>query len=364
MNAAFFSFTGAPTVCNLTDNLIVGIRLNGAAVEAQAADLSGANPSAGTAVNIVATGGQAVHGVYRITDTTALAIYTDDSGTAGTPFSLRAVVLTVSGTTVTGGTSAGINDVVGTSQLPTCQLSNTSYLVNYDSISPSRPRAVHIGVSGTTVTFGTPLEVEAIPSNTTTFSDSNASRFQPNLFTLTSTTALMTYRENAISRHVVITNSGGTLTAGSIMYLAWTDNNSGNFPQRVDRFFTISNTGSDAERINAFSISGTTITHADYEVGLGPCQSAANTRFGLSGDYFGIRGAATTNIPGNYWNMFKFSQANGLQYLGRSIIAVDGGAGQQVELASNKVAILGVKNYANTASSSSAMSLTILEFPL
>jgi hypothetical protein len=364
MNAAFFSFTGAPTVCNLTDNLIVGIRLNGAAVEAQAADLSGANPSAGTAVNIVATGGQAVHGVYRITDTTALAIYTDDSGTAGTPFSLRAVVLTVSGTTVTGGTSAGINDVVGTSQLPTCQLSNTSYLVNYDSISPSRPRAVHIGVSGTTVTFGTPLEVEAIPSNTTTFSDSNASRFQPNLFTLTSTTALMTYRENAISRHVVITNSGGTLTAGSILYRAWSSSASGNFPQRFDRFFTISNTGSDAERINAFSISGTTITHADYEVGLGPCQSAANTRFGLSGDYFGIRGAATTNIPGNYWNMFKFSQANGLQYLGRSIIAVDGGAGQQVELASNKVAILGVKNYANTASSSSAMSLTILEFPL
>jgi hypothetical protein len=168
----------------------------------------------------------------------------------------------------------------------------------------------------------------------------------------------MTYYSSPESRHVVITNSGGTLTAGSIMYLAWTDNNSGNFPQRVDRFFTISNRNSSLERINAFSISGTSITHTDYELGFGSCRSNNNERFGLSGDYFGVRAAGHTSIPGNYWNMFKFSQANGLQYLGRSIVAVDASTGQQVELASNKVAILGGKNY------SYSPNLTILEFPL
>jgi hypothetical protein len=361
-----FQFTGAPTVCNLTDTLAIGVFLLGGPIQAQAIDVSGTNPSVGSAVNIVVTGGQAVHGVYRITDTTALAIYTDDSGTAGAPRSLRAVVLTVTGTSVSAGSSAGVNDIIGSSQLPTCQLSSTSYITSYyqSGGSDDRTRVIHIGVSGTTVTFGTSLILENGGSTSSTFSSNNASRFQPNLFPLTSTTALVTWEISSQSRHVVITNSGGTLTAGSIFYSAWSVSNSGNFPQRSDRFLTISNAGSDAERINAFSISGTTITHTDYELGFGPCYSNATSRFGLSGDYFGIRGAAATNILGNFWYMFKFSQANGLQYLGRSVIAVDGSTEQQVEIAPNKVAILGRKNFASADGTNNLRNLTILEFPL
>jgi hypothetical protein len=368
MGSGFFgSFIGAPTVCNLTDSLIVGIRWTGSFIEAQAANLSGANPSVGTALNI-ASGGRAVHGVYRITDTTALAIYTDDSGTAGSPFSLRAVVLTVSGTSVSVGSSAGRNDLIvdASSQLPSCQLSTTSYMVSFRGVGDDS-QIVHIGVSGTTVTFGSPLTVEASIAAALSYTSFNGSRFQPNLFLLTSTTALMTYADGSnVSRHVVITNSGGTLTAGSILYRVWNDIHSGNFPQRSDRFMTISNKGTEYETIRACSISGTTITQTDAELGISVSSATNTDRFGISGDYFGIRTEGTTNIPGRFWNLFKFSSANTLQYLGRIVMPLNVFAGVPVELAFNRVAFIGARNIGATTLSSGdpLYNLVIWEFPL
>lgn len=374
MNSSFFLFTGAPTVCNLTDNLIVGIRVNGAAVEARAADLSGANPVVGTAVNIVASGGQNVSAVYRITDTTALVIYSDDSGIAGSPFSLRAVVLTVTGTTISIGTTAGINDVLedGTLSLPSCQLTTSSYVVSYRQTSTQRPRIVHIGVSGTTVTFGTPLEVEATgTTDAIAYLNNGSNRFQPNLFPLTSTTVLMTYHQgtSGTSCHVVISNSGGTLTAGTILVRGGGSGGNGaygNFPQRSDRFLVISNFATAQERISAFSINGTSISRVDSEVALSYSSSWPGSRFGLSGNYFGIQGNSSSPAI-SAWSLFRFSDVNGLQYLGRVVPSNSANVGNTripIELASNRVGMIGQKEFENTPPDTSLVSLVILEFPL
>ena len=217
------TFTGAPLICALGANsdLFVAIDTTGVnTVRAQAVDCSGINPSAGSSANISALGSSdvGVSGVYRISDTTALAIYTDNSGTAGTPFSIRAVVLSLSGTTITVGTSAGLNDVTaqGSMALANCQLSPTSYIVGFLDATNSDRSAVHIGVSGTTVTFGTKFAVEVGTfGDNNTYLDGNSNRFQPLLYPLSVTTALYYYGDNGAAcrtfnvlagegRHVVL----------------------------------------------------------------------------------------------------------------------------------------------------------------
>lgn len=366
------TFTGAPLICALGANsdLFVAIDTTGGnTVRAQAVDCSGTNPSAGSSVNISALGSSdvGVSGVYRISDTTALAIYTDNSGAAGSPFSIRAVVLSLSGTTVTVGTSAGLNDVTaqGSMALANCQLSATSYIVGFLDATNSDRSAVHIGVSGTTVTFGTKFAVEVGTfGDNNTYLDGNSNRFQPLLYPLSATTALYYYGDNgAASRHVVLTNSGGTLSAGTILYGISNFAGGGNFPQSVEGFLVYS-TATNENSFSAVTISGTSlsVTGTLIRADVMP-QGSAAVIFGLSG---GVRGMQQGTVGSNsypYWNLFRFRANAAPQFLG-SVALNDRArntANTPVEVAANKVAITGLAMTGPNATDS-YVKVSILEF--
>jgi hypothetical protein len=364
------TFTEAPLIAQLgaNDDLFVAIdaAVSGSTVRAQAVDCSGTTPSAGAAVNIVGSGGEAPIGIYRVTPTTALALYVDDSGTAGGPRSLRGVVLTLTGTTIAVGTSAGVNDIVAAVALPSVQLTSTSYVVGYVDNAGTEMRAVHVGVSGTTVIFGTPLLIEgSLPgfnSSQYNFTALNSNRFQPLLFRLSDTTVIVTYGDGSggnVSRHVVITNSAGTLTAGAILYGLWTMNGGGNFPQASDGFLAI-NTASDRMSVAAVSISGTTLTQtgllAREDVAF---SSGSTSRFGLSGGVRGTTSSATRN-PG-LCHLFRFRSGAPPIYLGFASMNLGPSIRVAVELAPNRAAFTSLST-AQSGSTTAAVKLAILEF--
>lgn len=294
------TFTGAPLMCALGANndLFVALDTSGTTVRAQAVDASGTNPSAGASVNVSAlgTGSVNVGGIYRISASTALALYRDDSGVSGSPFSVRGVVLSVSGTTITVNTSAGINDVTATSvfsALPSVQLTSTTYIIAYYQGSGTLVRAVSVSVSGTTTTFGTPFTVETVAADQS-FGAMNATRFQPNLFRLSDTTALHSYTDGVTSRHLILTNIGGTIAAGTILYNLFSSTG-GNFPQSSNNFLGFSGLLSSGilgsrTALLRVSISGTSLSVATTNLppNGGTFQERADRRFGLSGGICGI----------------------------------------------------------------------------
>lgn len=370
------TFTGQPQIAQLGANgdLLVAIDVSGGAVRAQAVDCSGSNPSAGSSTNIVASGGQAISALYRVSDTTALALYVDDSGSAGSPHSLRGVVLSLSGTTVTVGTSAGVNDILGTGGFsgtvgpPSCALSATSYVVGYYQASGTLFRAVHVGVSGTTVTFGTPLTVEtqSIAGNYS-YTDLNSNRFQPLLFALTATTALMTWGDSGaflISRHAVITNSAGTLSVGTILYGLWDRDAGGNFPQAADGFLAMQEQ-STAARISNVTISGSTLTVTGTALPPGVVFNETSTqRFGLSGGVRAIRQSAgngpSIGSPSN-WNAFRVTQGAGPRHLGAFNVPNFNGNEVPVEVAANKAAFTS-STLSQNGSATALIKVAIVEF--
>lgn len=372
------SFTGQPLICALGANndlfVAVDTNVSGTTVRAQAVDCSGTNPSAGSAVNVVASGGQAISGVYRVSDTTAVVFYVDDSGVAGTPHSLRGVALSLSGTTVTVGTSAGINDILGsggfsgTTGPPSCALSATSYVIGYYQASGTLFRAVHVGVSGTTVTFGTPLTLETQSmSGNYIYTALNSNRFQPLLYPLSATAALMTWGDNGAplaSRHTVITNSGGTLTAGAILYNLWDRDDGGNFPQASDGFLAMQEQ-STSSRISNVTISGSTLTVTGTALppGVSFSESATN-RFGLSGGIRAIRqtyGNGPSISAQSMWNVFRLTQGAGPRYLGSFDVPNFNGAQIPIEVAANKAAFTS-STLSQNGSATALLKIAIVEF--
>lgn len=373
----FATFTGGPFIAALGANsdMFVAIDITGGiTVRAQAVDCSGTNPSAGASVNISAlgTGSPSLSGVFRVTDTTAVAFYTDDTGSAGTPFSIRAVVLSLSGTTITVNTPAGLNDVIsstGTNGPPVCQHAAGLYTLGYYQASGTLLRAVGVTVSGTTVTFGTPTTVETASLNDQNIGQFNANRFQPNLYPLSGTTALFTYgltSGSTPSRHVVLTNTAGAITAGTILYGLWTDQNGGNFPQEATGFLAF-NTATGRQSIAQVTVSGTAVTttgtlsRADVQL-----QPSAIWRFGLSGGVRGMFQGTNTNVTDrNAFNLFRSNPNGAPRYLGTFAFNEmnPGGAGGNVpvEVAPNKVAITALSASQN-GSTTAAVRLAILEF--
>jgi hypothetical protein len=354
------------------------VALTGASsnVDAQAVDCSGTNPSAGSSTSVSTLGNARAFGIYRISATTALALYQDNSGSGGTPFSIRGVVLTLSGTTITVGTSAGINDIItdmgGGVYLNTCQLSATSYVVAYYESGPQLSRAVSVTVSGTTTTFGTPLTIESGALAEFYTSMFGGSRFNPNLYPLSGTTALLTYgmpSGNEPVRHVILTNSGGTLTAGQIFYSAWLASNSGaNLPQFSDGFLFARNNASAANRaaVDAMTISGTTLSITGSVSGFGVPQVGSANVFGLSG---GVRGVNyyTTALGGatsrnGQIALFRFSAGSPPRFLGVFTIPnTQWTSGPFLEVSPSRGAFLDF-SIGQGASATSLLKLNILEF--
>jgi len=364
-SASAFSFTGQPLVAQLTAGVFVQLWLNGN-VFAEVIDATGSTPTSGAATSALGTTSSQALGCYRVSDTTALALYIDDSGTAGTPFSIRGVVLSVSGTTITVGTSAGVNDVVSAVVLPSCQLSATSYVVGYYQASGTLVRAVHVGVSGTTVTFGTPLTVETLSLADQAYTDFNASRFQPNLYALSGTTALFTFGNSgtgAASRHVVLTNSSGTLSAGTILYSLWSQASGGNFPQTSSGFLAFS-TATAENQIHQVDISGTALSVAGTlsPSGATTLSATSTLRFGLSG---GVQGIATATQLGGRVLLARPRAGNAPQFLGALTLPnSDWGTvtNVPVELASNRAAFTYTTQAQTAGASTPQVKLTIVEF--
>jgi hypothetical protein len=369
------TFTGAPYIaqCGANSDQFVVTYLSGGVVGAQACDASGTNPTVGSQVNIAASGGQGVIACYRVTDTTALALYVDDSGTAGSPFSIRGVVLSLSGTTITVGTSAGVNDVDNANAIntgrPVCQLSATSYLIGYYQASGTLFRVVHVGVSGTTTTFGTPLTVETLAlTGNYTYTDLNSNRFQQLLYPLTATTALMTWGDGSASvatRHAVITNSAGTLTAGTILYGLWTQADGGNFPQTPNGFLAFE-AANGAQALFGVTINGTSLV--PYSTSPNEVWFSGNNdqaRFGLSGGIqFSRQAWSSSNGVGRFsrWNAFRFVANGPPRYIGQFEVNMLQSSQIPTEVAPNKAAFISGAQASGTTTSTNTIRLAILEF--
>lgn len=364
------TFTGPPLVAALSDTLYVGIDLSAGAVRAQVIDAVGTNPAAGASFNIVASGGQQALAAYAVTSTRFMAFWIDDSGTGGTPYSIRGQVFDVNTGTLAitaPGSSAGVNDVVSSVVLPTVQLTATSYMVGYYQASGTLIRAVHFGVTGTTVEPGTPATVETVSLGDLTYALLNATRFQPNLYRRSDTSALMTYglaSGTTPSRHVVINNSAGTLTPGTIFYGLWTDAAGGNFPQRADGFLTFS-TDTAEHQVNQATITGTDIavTGTVSAPGAATLSTSGTLRFGLSGNYFGI---ATATVQAGRLLLYRSRPGGPPQYLGAITLPNIGWGGYDavpLEIAANKFAIIG-PSLSQAGTSTALVRLLTLEFPL
>lgn len=370
------TFTGAPYIaqCGANSDQFVMVYVSGGVVGAQACDASGTNPTVGTQVNIVASGGQSVIACYAISTTTAIALYVDG---AASPYSINAVVLSVSGTTITVGTPGTLANVVSNVTLPSCQLSSTSYVITYyDTVIPA-VRAVAVTVSGTTATFGSPLTINSGGFGDQTYTLLGGSRFQPNLYPLSSTTALATLGlgsgSGVLTRHMVLTNTAGVITSGSVLWGLWADSLGGNFPQASDGFLALASGNNEdslsEQTVQSVSLSGTTLTQTGNWRAPGLVFSTnSNARFGLSGGVRGISESATS--PGSvlYSNvlLFRFAANSPPRYLGAISMpnlfgSAAGGASVGVEVTPQKLSITGV-SLAQIGSSAKAVRLVILEF--
>jgi hypothetical protein len=366
------TFTGPPLICQLGANndILVGIDTTGTTVRAQAVDCSGTNPSAGSSVNLSAlgTGSVVALGCYRIDASTALAIWIDDSGSAGTPFSIRARTLSVAGNVITLNTADGLNDVTAAVSVSHCQLSSASYIVGFLDATNSDISAVHIGVSGTSVTFGAKFAVEVGTfTDAPTYTRSNANRFQPNLFPLSSTTAVFTWDNGASNdtRHAILTNSAGTLSRGDILYTVFNPSTGGNFPQASDGWLAHDRNTSN-NRVIAITVNGTSlaVTGTYRATGFIPI-SDVNSRFGLSGGIRAIRNDSIGSESFFLLDVFRFRAGGPPLYLGQfvpnNIAATTARA--WVEVAANKISWTGVvRTQSGVAPSSPTISTQIWEF--
>ena len=291
------TFTGVPLICALGANndLFVALDETGTTIRAQAIDASGANPSAGSSVNVSALGTGSVEAIslYRVTATTAVAFYIDDTGSAGTPFSIRGVVLSLSGTTITVGTPAGINDVINdiaNNGGYTAQLSATSYVWGYGS--GDNVRAVAISVTGTTVTFGAAITVDALAAPpVVSFGQFGANRFRPNLYALSATAAFFAFRDDASrARCAILTVSGTTISTGTVFLPGVF--NSGFFLLGDAGGAIAGRTASTTELrtagLVALAFSGATVSATGGVRPIGAPLTNFSSRFNLSGGALGV----------------------------------------------------------------------------
>ena len=256
-------------------DVVVGVRWNGVTngLEALAVDCSGANPIAGSTLTIFTDPNMQPIGCYRISNTTALVAWFDNTGTAGSPFTIRACVLTLSGTTLTAGSiPTGIQDTVNNfNNITMCQLTSTSYLVCWYQASGTLVRAVAITTSGTTTTFGSPINIETTDATDKINSGFGVPDvFSPQLMPISSTTAFFFYGGevsagvSASARCVVLTESSGSVSAGTILYGVFRDDRGMPFtnpsvPSSVLVYRASDNNGTNSLMVN-LAISGTTVS--------------------------------------------------------------------------------------------------------
>jgi hypothetical protein len=217
---SFENFTGAPIVSQLSSTLYLSSYVTAGVAKAVAISVSGTTVTIGTPATILGSGGlSGTHTTYALTATTALVLY--KSG-ASAPYANNAVVVSVSGTTCNVGTPAALTGVGSslTAVPSSCLLSATKCLVQDDNNTAGSVIASVFTVSGTTVIAGTLVSVETGIGASSSYAANSATRYNPHLFPLSTSTALLWYFDTIsnASRAVVLTESSGTVTAGAILY--------------------------------------------------------------------------------------------------------------------------------------------------
>jgi len=263
------NFFGAPKVAQLASALYVASYVAGANTNAVAISVSGTTVTIGAPVNIVTSSSVAgTTCTLALTSTTALVLYVRSAA----PNSMNAVVVSVSGTTCTAGTPA-VQSAYGHSQNPpfVCLVSPTKAIVvldgNANGISP-----IALTISGTTVSWGSTTAIGSGSGNAA-FTASGATRYNPHLWVLTTgstnTVGLWWLDTGGISCVSVLSETSGTITAGTIYYYTISQTNSGSgygviLPQGTTEFVSSfqrqASTAGYSNAISANKISGATIT--------------------------------------------------------------------------------------------------------
>lgn len=266
-------FSGAPKIAQLTSTLYVASNTGGTYTQCRAVSVSGATVTIGSGADIITTNSVADSTTtYALTATTALVLY--KSG-AGAPYANNAVVVSVSGTTCTIGTPAALTNCASsvTGAPPSALVSATKCVVADDNNGTGAVAAA-VTISGTTVTAGTAFTVEAsavwIGNG---YTANSATRYTPHLWTLTTgatNTVGFWYVGSSISRAVVLSESGGTVTAGTKLYrsistaAATAAGGGAILPQGTSEFLSVNLGNSIADggswRLTAHKISGTSVT--------------------------------------------------------------------------------------------------------
>jgi len=364
---SYETFTGAPRIAQLSSTLYLWAFANGE-VGTHAVSVSGATVTIGAKATIIASSGTAgSHTTYALTATTALVLYK-----ASTNFNY-AVVVSVSGTTCTVGTPAAItvNCSAYSAPLSSVQLSSTKILVADDN-NTSVVMVAALTVSGTTVTCGAALTVESgLSANLVSYTVNSATRYNPHLFPLDSSRALLWYLDSSsISRAVVLSESGGTVTAGTILYRSISAAATGSaesgivLPQGTTEFAVLKCDADTASSFRAVAnkISGTTITTGtsaaidSISLTAAPTQVYA-TRLS-SGDYI-VTGGSATPLPQVGMPVFR---TNGDAIDFRGIIDAPSLAlgAANTAVSGNRIVVLGNTQYTGTTVGASTYQLRLL----
>jgi hypothetical protein len=359
------NFTGAPKIAQLSSTLYLASSASAVTTIVQAFSVSGATITAGATANIIAANSVlASTTTYAMTATTALVLYA--SG-AGTPWTNNAVVVSVSGTTCTVGTPQTVGTQIGggSAIVPmSALLSATKAIVITDDNVSTQLKAYAITVSGTSISVGAAGTVETGGTGIGTgsggtYTGFSATRYNPHLFPLSASTALLWYFDSsAISRAVVLSESGGTVTAGTKMYnsisiaVATTVGGGAIIPQGTSEFVAIrAQSAAGTFDLMPHKINGTTITTGSgaalREIPPTRVDQVWFARL-ASGDYVHIGGSVNTSTSQMGVQELPVFRSNGDAVNVRGRIKVPalmasaaGATWSPVALSSNRLAILG-----------------------
>lgn len=381
LNVALEDFSGAPRIAQLaaTLYLVSWITASGAGTTSVAAfQVSGGTTTTlGASVNIIAANNiLASNTTYPLTATTGLVIY--QSGAAA-PYPVSAVVVSVTnanppvctvGTPQAGGTRQNIGPVAS------CVLSSTKVLITPDT-GDTIAGAQAFTISGTSVSVGAVLTVETVAASSNlayTGSQLPVTRYNPVLFPLTATTALLSYGISYISRVAILTESGGTMTSGGILFNsvstapANTIGSGRTLPQGTTEFLALVegltvSAGGYALVLVPHKISGTTITSGAPLT----APEIINTRASYvravrltSGDLVYGFSKPTTSVGAS---MMKVVRSNGDYVNNRGSITMPNIVISDYPIpavASNRIIVLGLSGRGSTINASSTFQMRLV----
>src|SRR3990167_593583 len=269
-------FYTAPKIAQLDSTLYLVSYPNASTASVAAFQVSaGTTVTLGAVADIITVDSVASSSTtYALTTTTAAVLY--KSSTSGNPpHANNCAVISVTNANppvCTVGTKAALTGVSSTTTgaPSSCKLSATKIIVLDNNNVAGSAIASVFTISGTSVSSGTLVSVETGTSQNHDYASSSATRYNPHLFPLSTTTALLWYASDGISRAVVLTEAAGVVTKGAITYgnISRAGSAQGGYgaiqPQGTTEFCSIMNglafTEGGHGRVVVSKINGTTIT--------------------------------------------------------------------------------------------------------